>query len=53
MGEHQVILDTGDETIVITHRAHSRALFASGALNAARFIADKPAGLYDMRSMVG
>lgn len=52
VGEHQVILDTGDETIVITHRAHSRALFASGALNAARFIADKPAGLYDMRSMV-
>ena len=36
------------------HReAHDRALFADGAVDAARYLADKPAGLYNMEDMLG
>ncbi|MBE5809075.1 MAG: 4-hydroxy-tetrahydrodipicolinate reductase, partial [Clostridiales bacterium] len=34
------------------HQAHDRALFASGALKAAKFLAGRPAGLYDMQALV-
>lgn len=53
VGEHEVIIGTGSETITIKHEAHSRALFAEGGLAAADFIVDMPAGLYDMKSLVG
>lgn len=53
VGEHEVIVGTDSQTITLKHEAHSRALFAEGALAAAAFIADKSAGLYDMNSIVG
>ncbi|MBU1350179.1 hypothetical protein KJ978_03405 [Patescibacteria group bacterium] len=37
----------------ITHRAHSRDTFAKGAIKAAKFVVGKPAGLYDMRDVLG
>ena len=52
VGEHEVIVGTENQTITLRHEAHSRALFAEGALAAAAFIKDKPAGLYDMKSLV-
>lgn len=52
VGEHQVIVGTQNQTITLKHEAHSRALFAEGALSAARFICRRPAGLYDMKSMI-
>ena len=52
VGEHEVIVGTENQTITLRHEAHSRALFAEGALAAAAFISDKPAGLYDMKSLV-
>ena len=52
VGEHEVIIGTQNQTITLKHEAHSRALFAEGALAAAEFIKDKPAGLYDMKSLV-
>ncbi|MBO4429444.1 MAG: 4-hydroxy-tetrahydrodipicolinate reductase [Clostridia bacterium] len=52
VGEHEVILATEKETITLSHSAHDRALFAEGAIAAAKFIVGKPAGLYDMRSLV-
>ncbi len=52
IGEHQVIFAGGDEVINLTHRAQSRALFATGALRAARFVIGKPAGLYTMESLM-
>lgn len=52
VGEHEVIFNTGDETITLKHEAHSRALFANGAITAAEFLAAKPAGLYNMDSIV-
>lgn len=52
VGRHEVIVATDNETITLTHEAHNRALFADGALAAAHFIADKPAGLYSMNDLL-
>ncbi len=52
VGEHEVIVGTQNQTITLKHEAHSRALFAEGALSAARFLMGKNAGLYDMKSMI-
>ncbi len=52
VGIHEVIVGTNTQTITLKHEAHSRALFAEGALAAAAFVATKPAGLYDMNSLV-
>ena len=52
VGKHEVMFGDGIETITVTHEAHDKALFASGAVRAAAFIVKKPAGLYDMQSLV-
>ena len=53
VGEHEVILCTDSQTITLTHQAHSRALFAQGALVAAAYVASKAPGLYSMTDMLG
>ena len=53
VGEHEVIVGTQNQTITLKHEAHSRALFAEGALAAAAFLYELPLGLYDMNSMIG
>ena len=53
VGEHEVILGTGSQTITIKHEAHSRTLFAEGGLAAAEFLVDMPRGLYNMKSLIG
>lgn len=52
VGEHEVIVGTDTQTITLKHEAHSRALFAEGAITAAAFLVGKDAGLYDMYSMI-
>lgn len=52
VGEHEVIIGTASQTITLKHEAHSRALFAEGALAAAAFLVTCPPGLYDMKSLV-
>ncbi len=52
VGEHEVILGTPYQTVTLKHEAHSRAVFAEGALAAAEFLVKKPAGLYAMQDMV-
>ncbi len=52
VGEHEVIVGTQNQTITLKHEAHSRALFAEGALSAAAFLVEQKAGLYDMKSMI-
>ncbi len=52
VGEHEVIIGTQNQTITLKHEAHSRALFAEGALAAAAFLVSREAGLYDMKSLV-
>lgn len=51
-GEHTIILAGEHDQIEITHRASSRSLFAKGAMKAARFLHDKPAGFYTMAQML-
>ncbi len=48
VGEHDVIFAGRDEVITLSHSAQSKEIFAVGAIKAASFIANKPAGLYDM-----
>ncbi len=52
VGTHEVLVGTQNQTITLKHEAHSRALFAEGAVAAAMFICGKKAGLYDMNSLV-
>ena len=52
VGDHEVIVGTMNQTITLRHEAHSRALFAEGALSAAAWLMGKSAGLYDMKDMV-
>ena len=52
VGEHEVIFAGHDEVVSITHRAQSKGVFAAGAVNAAVYIKDKPAGLYDMSDVL-
>ncbi|GIW74333.1 MAG: hypothetical protein KatS3mg103_0855 [Phycisphaerales bacterium] len=48
-----VRFDGLDETLELVHRAHSRDLFARGALLAASWLVDQPPGLYDMARCLG
>lgn len=52
VGDHTVIFCGNSERIEIRHQAHSRDLFALGALKAAKWIAGKPAGLYSMQDVL-
>ena len=52
VGEHEVIVGTPSQTITLKHEAHTRALFAEGAVAAADFLIGKPHGLYDMKAML-
>ena len=51
-GEHSIIFAGEGETIEFTHRAESRDVFAIGAIKAAQFIYDKPAGMYGMKDLL-
>ena len=52
IGDHTIIFCGNSERIEVKHQAHSRDLFALGALKAAKWIADKPAGLYSMQDVL-
>lgn len=52
VGEHEVIFAGHDEVVTLTHQAQSKEVFAAGAVNAAAFLAQQPAGLYDMTSLL-
>lgn len=53
VGEHEVIFAGTDEAITFQHTAYSRAVFAKGALEAAKFLAGKDAGMYGMADVIG
>lgn len=52
-GDHDVMFLGPDERLILSHRAESRAIFARGALAAARFLKGQHAGLYTMRDVIG
>lgn len=52
VGEHDVIFAGHDEVITLSHSAQSKEVFAAGAVNAAKFITKKSAGMYDMTDVL-
>lgn len=52
VGDHDVIFAGADEVITFSHTAYSRAIFGKGAIQAAKFLAGKPAGYYHMSDVV-
>lgn len=53
VGDHTVVFAGIGERVEITHKASSRATFALGALRAAKFLAEKQTGLFDMQDVLG
>ncbi len=52
VGEHEIIFAGTDEVIEIKHTAYSKAIFAKGAVQAAKFLPGNPAGMYQMSDMM-
>ena len=52
VGEHEVIFAGEDEVIEFKHTAYSKAVFAKGAIEASKFLADKRTGMYDMTDVI-
>ena len=53
VGDHSVLFCGTGERIEISHKSSSRSNYAQGSLRAARFLADKPNGLYGMEHVLG
>lgn len=53
VGEHTIIFSTLGETLELSHRAHARDCYVRGALQAAKFLADRPPGRYTMADVLG
>ena len=52
VGDHDVIFAGSDEVITFSHTAYSKAVFGKGAVQAAKFLAGKAAGMYDMSNVI-
>ncbi len=52
VGSHDVIFAGTDEVITFNHTAYSKSVFAKGAIEAGKFLAGKPAGMYDMADVI-
>lgn len=52
VGDHDVIFAGTDEVITFSHTAYSKAVFGKGAVQAAKFLAGKPAGMYNMSHVI-
>ena len=53
VGVHEVHICTPSQTLTLRHEAGNRAMLADGAVDAARFMENKTAGLYDMDDLLG
>ena len=53
VGEHDVIFAGTDEVVTFSHSAYSKAVFGKGAIQAAKFLNGKPAGMYQMSDVIG
>lgn len=53
VGTHDVVFALNGEMVTLRHEAQSRQCFASGAVTAAKWLINKPAGLYDMQDVLG
>lgn len=53
VGDHDVIFAGADEVITFSHSSYSKAVFGKGAVQAAKFLKGKPAGMYQMSDVIG
>jgi 4-hydroxy-tetrahydrodipicolinate reductase len=53
VGDHTVIFAATGERVELTHKASNRQTFAQGAVRAAKWLATRPAGMYDMQDVLG
>jgi 4-hydroxy-tetrahydrodipicolinate reductase len=53
VGEHTIIFSTLGETLELVHKGHTRDSYARGALAAAKYLANRPAGRYSMKDVLG
>lgn len=53
VGEHEIIFAGKDEVVEFKHTAYSKAIFGNGAVQAAKFLAGQPAGIYNMSDVIG
>ncbi len=53
VGDHKIIFESGEDVITLDHHAKSRDIFAKGALVAAKFVAKKKTGLFNMNQVLG
>ena len=53
VGEHDVIFAGTDEVVTFSHTAYSKAIFAKGAIQAAKFLKGRDAGMYTMADVIG
>ena len=52
VGEHDVIFAGPDEVVTFSHTAYSKAVFGKGAVEAAKYLAGRPAGYYHMSDVI-
>ncbi len=52
VGDHEIIFESDVDKISLSHKAKTRDIFAKGALEAAKWVANKPAGLYNMQDVL-
>ncbi len=53
VGDHEIVFESPEEKLILTHHAVTRDVFARGAITAAHWIVGKPAGLYGMNDVLG
>ncbi len=53
VGDHKVVFESPEDTLIISHHAKNRDIFVKGALVAAKFLADKKKGLFNMQDVLG
>ena len=53
VGIHEVHICTPSQTLTLRHEAHNRAMFADGAVEAARFVCGRVPGIYNMDGLLG
>jgi 4-hydroxy-tetrahydrodipicolinate reductase len=53
VGEHTIVFSTLGETMELVHKGHTRDAYVRGALQAAKYLANRPAGRYSMKDVLG
>ena len=52
VGKHEVMFIMNNEVVTLKHESENKGIFAEGAIRAAQYLVNQPAGLYDMQDML-